>query len=79
MTNTPAQDSGSCSVDLSMSEISESTAAETTEEVFTTVIETVEEPEPPSAFLRLQRQCTPQPALRFARPSGRQRHRALRG
>ena len=50
MTNTPAQDSGSCSVDLSMSEISESTAAETTEEVFTTVIETVEEPEPPSGF-----------------------------
>ncbi|MEJ6658333.1 MAG: DEAD/DEAH box helicase [Synechococcus sp. ChSW.bin.154] len=50
MTNTPAQDAGSCSVDLSMSEISESTTSETTEEVLTTVIETVEEPEAPSGF-----------------------------
>lgn len=50
MTNTPAQDSGSCSVDLSMSEISESTASQTTEEVFTTVVESVEEPEAPSGF-----------------------------
>ena len=50
MTNTPAQDSGSCSVDLSMSEISESTTSETTDAVLTTVIETVEEPEAPSGF-----------------------------
>ena len=50
MTNTPAQDSGSCSVDLSMSEISETNVSETTDEVFTTVIETVEEPEVPSGF-----------------------------
>ena len=55
MTNTPAQDSGSCSVDLSMSEISETnasetSASETTDEVFTTVIETVEEQEVPSGF-----------------------------
>ena len=55
MTNTPAQDSGSCSVDLSMSEISESTVSETTDEVFTTVIETVEQPEAPSGFSEFTR------------------------
>ena len=50
MTNTPAQDAGSCSVDLSMSEISDATASETSEAVFTTVIESVEEPKAPSGF-----------------------------
>ena len=50
MTNTPAQDSASCSVDLSMSEISKGTEADPTDAVFTTVIETVEEQEPPSGF-----------------------------
>ena len=40
----------SCSVDLSMSEISETTASDSTDEVFTTVIEASEEPEAPSGF-----------------------------
>ena len=50
MTNTPAQGEGSCSVDLSMSEISEITSSEPNDDVFTTVIEKVEEPEAPSGF-----------------------------